>query len=88
MNGLYLDVILYDVLRTSFDITFHYLFEMSYTAFVRVAQTNSKCCKLKFTPHPLPPHGTTAPSGPGPPHWRGLTITLRHTIHGRIPLDE
>jgi hypothetical protein len=35
-----------------------------------------------------PPHGVTAPSGPGPPHYRGLTITLRHTTLGRAPLDE
>ena len=34
------------------------------------------------------PHGITAPSGPGPPHYRGFTITLRHTTLGRIPLDE
>jgi hypothetical protein len=25
------------------------------------------------------PHGTTAPSGPGLPHYRSFTITLRHT---------
>jgi hypothetical protein len=31
---------------------------------------------------------STAPSGPGPPHYRGLTITLRHTTLGRTPLDE
>ena len=28
------------------------------------------------------------PSGPGPPHYRGLTVTLRHTTVGRFPLDE
>jgi hypothetical protein len=28
------------------------------------------------------PHGATAPSGPGPPHYRGITITL-----SRTPLD-
>jgi hypothetical protein len=28
------------------------------------------------------------PSGPSPPHCRGFTITLRHTILGRTPLDE
>jgi len=28
------------------------------------------------------------PSGPGPPHYRGFTITLRHTALGRTPLDE
>ena len=35
-----------------------------------------------------PPHGATAPTGPGPPHCRRFTITLRHTILGRSPLDE
>jgi hypothetical protein len=30
----------------------------------------------------------TAPSGPGPPHYRGFTITLRQTTLGRTPLDE
>jgi hypothetical protein len=34
------------------------------------------------------PHGATAPSGPGPSHYRGFTITLRHTTVGRTPLDE
>ena len=32
-------------------------------------------------------HGSTAPIGPGLPHYRGFTITLRHTTLGRIPLD-
>jgi hypothetical protein len=32
-----------------------------------------------------PPHGAAAPSGPGPPHYRGFTITLRHTALGRTP---
>ena len=30
----------------------------------------------------------TAPSGTGPPHYRGFTITLRHTTLGITPLDE
>jgi hypothetical protein len=34
------------------------------------------------------PHCGIAPSGPGPPHYRGFTITLRHTTLGRAPLDE
>jgi len=34
------------------------------------------------------PQGATAPSGPGPPHYRGFTITFRHTTLGRTPLDE
>ena len=29
------------------------------------------------------PHGATAPSGPGPPHYRGFMITLRHATLGR-----
>ena len=35
-------------------------------------------------------HGATAPpqSGPRPPHYRGFTITIRHTTVGRTPLDE
>jgi len=57
MNGLFLDVILCDVFHTSFDIKFHQLSEMSYTL-VRVAQANSKCCKLKLTSQPLPPAPT------------------------------
>ena len=28
------------------------------------------------------------PRGPGPPHYRGFTITLRHTTLGRTSLDE
>jgi hypothetical protein len=34
------------------------------------------------------PHGAAAPSGPGPPHCRGFTDTLKHTTLGRTPLDE
>ena len=34
------------------------------------------------------PHGATAPSGPGPPHYRGFTITLRHTTLCSTALDE
>ena len=37
---------------------------------------------------PLSPYGATAPSGPGPPHYRSFTTTLRHNILGRIPLDQ
>jgi hypothetical protein len=40
------------------------------------------------TPPTFSPHGATAPSGPGRPHFRGFTITLRHTTLGRTPLDE
>jgi hypothetical protein len=32
--------------------------------------------------------GTSAPSESGPPHYRGFTITLRHTTLGRTPMDE
>ena len=32
-------------------------------------------------------NGSTAPWGPSP-HYRGFTITLRHTTLGRAPLDE
>jgi len=33
-------------------------------------------------------HGTTVPSGSGPPHFRGFAITLGHTTLGMTPLDE
>jgi hypothetical protein len=34
-------------------------------------------------------HGATAPPvGQGPPHYRGFTITVRHTTAGRTLLDE
>ena len=33
-------------------------------------------------------HGATAPSAPGPPHYRGFTIALRHATLGRTPLYE
>jgi hypothetical protein len=33
-------------------------------------------------------NGATTPSGAGPPHYRGFTITLRHNTLSRTPLDE
>jgi hypothetical protein len=33
-------------------------------------------------------HGTAAQNQPRPPHCQDFTITLRHTILGRTPLDE
>jgi hypothetical protein len=41
-----------------------------------------------FSHFPPPPYGATAPGGPGPPNYRGFTITLRHTTLGRTPLDD
>ena len=35
-----------------------------------------------------PPQAATAPSGPGPPHYRGFAIALKHPTLGRTPLDE
>jgi len=37
---------------------------------------------------PPPPHGAAAPSGSGFPHYRGFTITLRHTTLCRTPPEE
>jgi hypothetical protein len=36
----------------------------------------------------FPPNSATAPIRPGPPHYRGFTIILRHTTVSRTPLDE
>jgi hypothetical protein len=33
-------------------------------------------------------HGATAPSGPGPPHYRSFAIARKHTTIGRTPLDD
>ena len=38
------------------------------------------------TYYKIPP--LSAPSGSGSPHYRGFTITLRHTTVGRAPPDE
>jgi hypothetical protein len=55
----------------------------------------ASCCKVisisyTWTLFAFPPfpYGATAPNGPGLPHYRGFTITLRHTPLGRTPLDE
>jgi hypothetical protein len=32
--------------------------------------------------------GATSPCGPGPPHYWGFTLTIRHTTLGRIPPHE
>jgi hypothetical protein len=37
---------------------------------------------------PPPPQGGTSPSGPRPPYFRGITITLRHTTGARTPLGD
>ena len=42
--------------------------------------------RSKFFLPSLPPHGATAPNGPGP--YRDFTITLRHTTLGRPSLDR
>jgi hypothetical protein len=59
------------------------------------ADLRSDCSKITHT-KPLIgliigyflPHGATSPSGVGPPHYRGFTITLRHTTDGKTPLEE
>jgi len=38
-------------------------------------------CNISF-------YSLTAPGGSGPPHYRGFTITPRHTELSRTPLDE
>jgi hypothetical protein len=43
---------------------------------------------LEFFESHFSSRGSTAPSGPGPPHYGGFTITLGHTTLGRTPLDE
>jgi hypothetical protein len=48
--------------------------------------SNGKCfCSRHLV---IFPYGSTAISRPGPPHYRGFTITLGHTTLGRTPLYE
>jgi hypothetical protein len=58
---------------------------LSYVIFLNlnslISQTLEACMIFFF-------NGATAPSGPRPPHYRGFTITLRHTTVGGTPLDE
>jgi hypothetical protein len=39
-------------------------------------------------PHSPSFHGATVASGPGPPPYRGFTVTLRNTTLGKTLLDE
>jgi hypothetical protein len=43
---------------------------------------------LLFVPSYAHPQGTWAPTGPGPPHYRGFTIIHRHTTLGRSSPHE
>jgi len=52
-----------------------------YSAFYRVHRIDACPFNVCF-------FNATATSGPGPPHYWGFTITLRHTSLGRTPLDE
>ena len=49
------------------------------TVIVRCTETFWSTCTFLVVFHP---------GGPGSPHYRGFTITLRHTILYRTPLDE
>jgi len=62
---------------------------------VGVLQTNWRCGvfvgyvdipRYKTTPFSF--HYASFPNGPGSPHYRSFTITLRHTALDRTPLDE
>jgi len=44
--------------------------------------------RVCYVPMRFSYHGLTALSGPGPPFYRGFTITLRHTTLGKTSLDE
>jgi len=50
---------------------------------------NRRICKIiRSSSISPPPHGAKAPTGPGPPHCRGFTITLRHTTLDRTHPDN
>ena len=45
-------------------------------------------CRSIYIYTHISPHGAGTPNEPGPSHYQGFTITLRHTTLGRTPLDE
>jgi len=51
-------------------------YKMKFTIFVAIFYA------MIFSPMAQQP-----PIGPGPPHYPGFTVTLRHTTLGRTPLD-
>ena len=76
--------------------TIYYLIQKQRNTFLRaqylnlpLTQRNSMSQYFHIGPKMLPPPlARQPPSGPGPPHCRGFTITFRHTTLGRTPLDE
>jgi hypothetical protein len=66
----------------------------STASYLRIKLTLLMCQLLtcsptsKKFPYHFRPFSTTVPSVSEPPHYRGFTITLRHTTFGRNPLDE
>jgi hypothetical protein len=55
---------------------------------LQLSPLSTLSCDYRQETVPNFPHSATAPSGPGPPHYRGFTITLRHNTLGRTSLDE
>ena len=60
----------------------------SNTEYLKTIYYNGNVNSYYYRPPPSSPNGATASSEPGPPYYRGFTITLRHTTFGRTPLDE
>ena len=65
-------------------ITRHYITFYKSGIFISTFVRNSILTNI----YTLSFHGTTAPSGPEPPHYRGFTISLIHMTIGSISLDE
>ena len=66
---------------------FFFFFTCSHSPFVRYRISTVRPLsqpEIFFSIKQQPP----PPSRPGPSHYRGFTITFRHTILGRTPLDE
>jgi hypothetical protein len=68
-------------------------FPSSCTAYCCLSGFNLRSTDIPDLHHDGTPYfffvrGATAPSGSGPPHYRGFTITFRHATIGRTPLDD
>jgi hypothetical protein len=74
-----------DVRLTTFPVSAEVKNEWSYTFIPPMCLHGVYRFNFTFT---FSAHGASVPSGPGLPHCRGFTISLRHATFSRTPLDE
>ena len=68
----------------------HFFFQGSFLSPLQacILQSDVFVSSHTSSPTPVAPVAQQPPSGPGPPHYRGFTITLTHTTLSRTAPDE